>query len=89
MLVRIAQALKEEDLSHRVRIVFFDAEEIGLIGSKNYIETHKGDNIAAAINLDVLGYGNTIMFGPRNLAGNNVIYRALKSICVEKDFNFI
>jgi len=89
VLVRLAEKLQSEKLNHRIRIVFFDMEEIGLIGSKKYVEAHTSDDIRAVVNLDVLGYGESLMFGPRNTAGNNPIYRALKGACVDLDINFV
>jgi len=89
ILVRLAETLKSMTVRHRIRIVFFDMEEIGFLGSRAYIRSHKNDPIAAAINLDVCGFGDTIMLGPRNSAGNNRIYRALKMACVERDINFV
>jgi len=44
--------------------------------------------ITGVINLDVLGYGTTFMFGPRNNAGNNLIYRTFKAACVDLDYFF-
>ena len=64
VLARLAETLKDDPLQHRIRIVLFDMEEIGLVGSAKYIEEHESDTIAAAVNFDVNGYGDTLMFGP-------------------------
>jgi Zn-dependent M28 family amino/carboxypeptidase len=63
ILARVAEALEDEELDHRVRIVWFDMEEIGLLGSTHYATTSDRP-IAAAINLDVNGYGDTLFYGP-------------------------
>ncbi|KPK90641.1 hypothetical protein AMJ80_08130, partial [bacterium SM23_31] len=89
ILTRVADALKNENLNHRIRIVFFDMEEIGLVGSRQFVETHKADPIVSMINLDVDAYGNTIMMGPIPFTGMNRLYRTAKTVCVENDINFI
>lgn len=63
ILTRVAEALEGEDLRHRIRIVWFDMEEIGLVGSSHYAMTSDRP-LAAAINLDVNGYGDTLFYGP-------------------------
>lgn len=89
ILIRVADALKNENLNHRIRIVFFDMEEIGLVGSRQFVEAHKDDPVVSMINLDVNAYGNTIMMGPILFTGMNRLYRTAKTVCVENDINFI
>lgn len=81
ILTRLAAALATETLGHRVRIVFFDMEEIGLVGSRRYIEGHARDDIAAMINLDVNGYGDTVFYGPVARQENGPLPRAMESGC--------
>jgi hypothetical protein len=64
MLVRLAEALRGERLAARVRIVWFDMEEYGPVGSARYVEAHAADRIRAMINFDIDGYGDTLMFAP-------------------------
>ena len=85
ILTRVADALKNENLNHRIRIVFFDMEEKGLVGSRQFVEAHKDDPIVSMINLDVDAYGNTIMMGPIPFTGMNRLYRTAKTVCVEND----
>ncbi len=40
---------------YTVELVWFNGEEMGLWGSKKYIEMHKGDRIAAMLNMDMTG----------------------------------
>ncbi len=89
ILTRIIEALSNEELNHRIRIVFFDQEEVGLVGSAQFIEQHKGDPIESMINLDVNAYGNTTLIGPSASTGINRLYRLAKTICVENDFEFL
>jgi hypothetical protein len=64
MLVHLAEALMSQKLPMTIRFVWFDMEELGLIGSQRYLQMHSADNIATMLNFDVNGYGNTILFGP-------------------------
>ena len=81
ILTRLAAALAEGDLDHRVRIVFFDMEEIGLVGSRNYVATHSGDDVAFMVNLDVNGYGDTVFYGPVLNQEDGELPRAMESAC--------
>lgn len=85
VLLRVAEALKSRKLFHPVRILFFDQEEIGLLGSKSFVAGRKPETIAAAINLDIAGYGDTLVFG--ELAGerNLPLYRAVRRVCAARD----
>lgn len=62
-LLELARVLSKEKLHHDVRVIFFGAEEIGLVGSARYVQSMDADqldNIAAMINLDMVGVGDTI-----------------------------
>ena len=56
----IAKALRNYDLDFNVLFVAFDLEEKGLLGSKAYVnklaKENKLSNIAAVINIEMLGY---------------------------------
>ena len=86
VLTRLASMLGAETLRHRIRIVFFDMEEIGLVGSRNYVRRHGSEGIAAAINLDVNGYGDTLIFGPTAAEGNTALPESMREVCTEHDF---
>lgn len=62
MLVHLAVALRGERLGARVRLVWFDMEESGLIGSRRYLEAHQGDRMGTMLNYDINAYGDTVMF---------------------------
>jgi aminopeptidase S len=83
ILVRIAEALKGRDLRHRVRIVFFDLEEIGMVGSQAYVAEHKSD-IAAAIILDIAGFGDALGYGFGKAKETVQIRKALLMACAEQ-----
>ncbi|MFY9822014.1 MAG: M20/M25/M40 family metallo-hydrolase [Thermoanaerobaculia bacterium] len=82
-LAGLAQALRNRPLRHRVRIAFFDREETGLVGSKSYIAAHPGE-IAAAVNVDIMAYGNAFPYGGGKKEGSAPLYRALQRVCAAR-----
>jgi hypothetical protein len=85
VLTRVAEALRARRLKHRVRAVFFDMEEIGLLGSAHYVKSSNG-KVAAAVNVDIAGYGDTLIFGPGKNEGNAEVYGAMWRTCAEQRF---
>jgi Zn-dependent M28 family amino/carboxypeptidase len=88
MLVRVADALRSEKLPVRVRIVWFDMEELGLVGSARYVKEHasdRGTNIVAMLNFDINAYGNTIVYGPSELKENAALRRTFVQTCAAED----
>ena len=82
-LVQAADKLRRQRLRHRVRIIFFDQEEMGLIGSRKYLETRRPGEIAAAVNFDINGYGDTVMYGLPHRQ-DTVPTLALRRICAAR-----
>jgi Zn-dependent M28 family amino/carboxypeptidase len=85
ILVRLADALKAESLPVRVRIVWFDMEELGLLGSAHYVQAHASDKITAMLNFDINAYGDTILFGPSERKDNAAQRRAFVQTCAVED----
>ena len=81
VLVRLAETLTKTRPKTRVRIVFFDMEELGLFGSAAFVRAHRDRQVRVMVNLDVNGFGDTVIFGPRAGAGD-VPFRALRSVCL-------
>ncbi|MGO4411149.1 MULTISPECIES: M28 family metallopeptidase [unclassified Brevundimonas] len=71
-------------LAHRVRVIFFDQEELGLIGARKWIEAHGIANVAAVVNSDVAAYGDTMMYGQNNGAQSAFVTRAVQELCAER-----
>jgi Zn-dependent M28 family amino/carboxypeptidase len=63
MLVYLAESLRAERLLMQVRIVWFDMEETGHFGSRNYVAVHGSERIRAMLNFDINAYGDTVLFG--------------------------
>jgi hypothetical protein len=83
-LVRLAAALRGRPLRHRVRIAFFDQEEIGLLGSKAFVAVRRPSDVAADVNVDIDAYGDTLLFGGGQGEGNAPLDRALQRVCAAR-----
>jgi Zn-dependent M28 family amino/carboxypeptidase len=81
ILVRLAETLSKARPKTRIRIVFFDMEELGLFGSAAFVRAHHDRQVRGMVNLDVNGFGDTVIFGPRAGAGDPP-FRALRSVCL-------
>jgi Zn-dependent M28 family amino/carboxypeptidase len=85
MLIRLAEALRAEPLPLRVRFVWFDMEELGLVGSARYVAEHASDRLAAMLNFDINAYGDTIVFGPSQTKENAALRRTFVQTCATED----
>ena len=83
-LIEAAKLLRDKPLTHRVRVIFFDQEELGLIGARKWIEAHGIANVAAVVNSDVAAYGDTMMYGQNNGAQSAFVTRAVQELCAER-----
>ncbi|HWM89522.1 MAG TPA: M28 family peptidase [Thermoanaerobaculia bacterium] len=89
VLTRVIEALQARRLKHRVQVVFFDMEEIGLVGSAHYAKSLDRAKVAAAVNIDIAGYGDTLIFGPAKGQGNAEVYGAMWRVCAEQRFSCV
>jgi Zn-dependent M28 family amino/carboxypeptidase len=85
ILVRLAETLRTEKLAARVKVVWFDMEELGLIGSERYAKQHAADGISAMLNFDINAYGDTILYGPSGRAENARLRRTFVETCAAED----
>lgn len=58
-LVKVAERLRGGLKTHRLRVIFFDQEELGLLGAKAYAASEDGKRVAAVFNFDINAYGDT------------------------------
>ena len=89
MLVRVAEALKAESLPIRVRFVWFDMEELGLVGSARYVAEHASDRLTAMFNFDINASGDTIAFGPSDNKENAGLRRTFVQTCAMEDVSCV
>lgn len=88
-LVLVADTLRAERLAMRVRIVWFDVEESGLIGSRRYVAAHAGDRIRAMLNFDINGYGDTVAFGPPAGGESAWLLRTMAQACADEGLDCV
>jgi Zn-dependent M28 family amino/carboxypeptidase len=81
VLTRLAEALGRGPRRHRIRIVFFDMEENGLAGSRAFAATIDRTRVDAMVNIDIAGYGDTVLAGPSTTAGAAPLFRAFARVC--------
>ena len=80
-LVHVANELQAHaPLGFRVRFVFFDMEEIGLVGSHHLAQSLDPEQVLAMVNLDVNAYGNTVFYGATR-HGHQPLYEAAEAAC--------
>lgn len=80
----LAEGLRGKALKHRVRVVFFDREETGFGGSKTFVAGRKPAEVAAAVNVDIVGYGDTLLFGGGKGAKNDGVFQAVQRVCAAR-----
>ncbi len=83
-VIEAAKILRGKALNHRIRIILFDQEELGLIGARKWIEAHGLANVAAVVNSDIAGYGDTLMYGQNNGPQSAFVTRAVRELCAER-----
>ena len=83
-VIEAAKILRGKSLGHRIRIILFDQEELGLIGARQWIAAHGLADVAAVVNADVAGYGDAMMYGQNNGPQSAFVTRAVQSVCAER-----
>ena len=83
-LIEAAKVLRDRDLNHRVQIIFFDQEELGLIGASRWIEANGTDHVAAVVNSDVAAFGDALMYGENNGDRSAFVLTALREECADR-----
>jgi hypothetical protein len=70
-----------DSLKHiKVRFLFPDKEELGLIGSKGYIKNHGVSDVAGVVSFDMCGIGNAFgIWDIQDNLENSAIVRALQN----------
>jgi Zn-dependent M28 family amino/carboxypeptidase len=81
VMTRVAETLRGHGLRHRVRVVLFDLEEVGLLGSQAYIAAEGVERVAAMVNVDIAAHGDAIVYGPASHTGNTQVYGVFRQVC--------
>ena len=82
VLVRVAETLSKMRLRTQTRVVFFDMEELGLLGSAEFVRAHRDRSMRVMVNFDVNAFGDLVMVGPRS-ASNGATLQRVRAVCVE------
>lgn len=85
ILVRLAEALRADPPAARVTLVWFDMEELGLLGSAQFVKQRGPGRIATMVNFDINAYGDTILFGPTTQAAAASLRRTFVETCAAED----
>lgn len=88
-LLELARASQLLNLNYNIKFVTFGAEEIGLVGSENYVESlsqEERDNTACMINMDMIGVGETL--GIMTATDNSNMYMADLAEKCAKELNY-
>lgn len=86
-LLIIAEEILDDPLPVAVRFVFFGVEEIGLYGSKHYVDTlsdKEREDIIAMLNFDAMGMGEASVEGSAELADIAVTFAAENGIALKR-----
>ena len=81
VLLRVAETLREVALAGTVHVVFFDMEELGLLGSRAYVQSLDPAPGAVMVNVDIVAYGDTLLYGPGNLSPEHPLAGHVHSVC--------
>ncbi|WP_054112282.1 M28 family metallopeptidase [Brevundimonas sp. AAP58] len=80
----ISDRVAQTPSPYRYVFVFTDQEELGLIGARKWLEGHDRSRIHAVINLDVNGYGETLMYGENVGEQSAFVLAAMRMQCAER-----
>ena len=86
VVARVAEALRAYRLRHRIQVALFDMEENGLLGSAFLAKSLDRTKVNAMVNVDIAGYGDTILSGPTTAAGSARLHQALARVCAARDY---
>ena len=81
VLLRVAESLRDAALRGPVHVVFFDMEELGLLGSRAYLRSVAPSPAAAMVNVDIVGYGDTLLYGPGDLSPEHRLAGHVHRVC--------
>lgn len=88
-LARVAAIVSGDRTPRRIRIVWFDMEETGEKGSRQFVLSHGTSHIRAMLNFDVNGYGETILFRVAEQAADPWLRRVLVRTCASESMDCV
>ena len=64
ILIDVAKRLKKAKLKNKVKVIIFDQEEPGCLGSRAYVRRHGFENIIGVYNTELCGMGDVVGVWP-------------------------
>jgi Zn-dependent M28 family amino/carboxypeptidase len=83
-MIEAARRLEARPPGRRVRVLFTDQEELGLLGARAWIGKHGVERVAAVVNADVAAYGETLMYGTDTGVQSKPVWDALGRVCAAR-----
>ena len=89
ILIDVIEKLRKIRLRNKVRIIFFDDEEIGRFGSISYIKKYGIKDLLTVYHLELCGYGNAIGLWPiTKINKDSYALKIIESVLKEKNIYF-
>lgn len=89
ILIDVIDKLERLKLKTRVRVIFFDDEEIGRFGSISYIKKYGIKDLIAVYHLELCGYGDAVGLWPiTKINKNSYALRIIEGVLKEKKIYF-
>ncbi|HRH19051.1 MAG TPA: M20/M25/M40 family metallo-hydrolase [Brevundimonas sp.] len=88
-VIEAARQLRDADLYHDVRVILFDQEELGLLGSRAWLAAHGTSHAVAVVNSDVAAFGDTMMYGQNNGRPSLFVTQAVQRVCSERELQCV
>ena len=89
ILIDAIEKLKKLKLKNKVRIIFFDDEEIGRFGSISYIKKYGLNGLLAVYHLELCGYGDVIGLWPiTKINENSYALKIIEEVLKQKEIYF-
>ncbi len=84
VLLRVAETLRNAALRGTVHVVFFDMEELGLLGSRAYVQSLDPAPGVSMINVDIVGYGDTLLYGAGDSREGELLAHHVQRVCARR-----
>lgn len=86
VLLKVIDKLNRIKIKNKIKIIFFDQEEIGRFGSRSYIEKYGLKNLIGIYNLELVGMGDIIGLWPiTNFNKDSYILKIIEKVTKEKN----
>ena len=89
ILIDVIEKIKKLKLKNKVRIIFFDDEEIGRFGSISYIKKYGLKDLIAVYHLELCGYGDAVGLWPiTKINENSHALKIIEEVLKQKSIYF-